>query len=141
MAYDNVRSYIGPIAIAAQNIIATASGQIVAGATVSAQIPIAEPTFLVSLAAVVGATPTTPPAGVKLFAVIGSGTSTGQATPAPAGTLAQATGSSAYNTFIPAVAIPGGSFITVGLVATGTASATETAGAISFIVGLAPQYV
>lgn len=140
MAYTDVRSYIGPFTIAAQNAVSTASGAIVAGGTTQL-LPASEATFLCSIAGVVSATPTTPPAGVKFFVVVGTNTTTGQITPSPASTLAQSSASSAYNTFIPSVALAGGSAFTIGLVCTGTASATETIGATSVIVGLAPQFV
>lgn len=140
MSYTDVRSYIGPFTLAAQNAICTASGQIIAGGTTQL-LPVSEATFLCSIAGVVSATPTTPPAGVKFFVVVGTNTTTGQITPSPASTLAQSSASAAYNTFIPSVALAGGSAYTIGLVCTGTASATETIGASTVIVGVAPQFV
>lgn len=139
MAYTDIRSYLGGT-IAAQNVVSTASGAIVAGAT-TLLLAANEPTFICSVGGVVTATPTAPPAGVKFFVVVGTSTTTGAATPAPASTLAQSSGSGAYNTFIPSVALTGGQPFTVGLVSTGTASATETIGATTVNVGLSPQYV
>src|SRR5690348_7218019 len=134
MSYDDKRSYIGPTSIAAQNCVSTASGAIVAGATVNL-LPIAEASFIVSIGAVVTATPTTPPGGVKPFIVVGTTTTTG------ATAIAQSSASSAMNTFSTPIAVSSGSVFTIGLVSTGTASATETFGATTFIIGLAPQFV
>ena len=136
MAYNDFRSYVGaPVTIAAQNIIATASGQIVAGATLTALLPVAEATYVCSVAGVVTATPSTPPAGVKPYILSGTTTSTGTVA------FAQSSASSGVCTFSPPVALSSGSTFQVGLVATGTASATQTAGAISLVVGVAPQFV
>lgn len=135
MAYDNVRSYINS-SLAAQNIVATASGQIVAGGTV-ALLPIAEATYICSVAGVASATPTAPPAGVTFFVLVGTATSTSTMKVA----YAQSSASSGYGTFIPPVAVAAGSAFSVGVVATGTASATETAAATTLIVGVAPQFV
>lgn len=136
MAYDAERSYLGPLAIAAQNIIATASGQVVAGAT-TVLFPVAEQTQIVSIAGVVTATPSSFPAGVKPFIVVGTNTTTAT------GAITQASGSAAMSTFTfnSNLTVSSGTPVTVGLVATGTASATETAGATNIILGCAPQYV
>ena len=135
MAYDSIRSYLGTFTMAAQNAVSTASGAIVAGTATVVNIPIAEPTWLCSVAGVVTATPSSFPAGVKPFVVIGTTTATGPTA------IAQSSGSSAYSTFVPSVAIPSGSVITVGLVSTGTASATQTIGATTVVVGIGPQFV
>jgi len=134
MAYDSIRSYLGTFTMAAQNAVSTASGAIVAGASPVTNIPIAEPTWLCSVAGVVTATPPSFPAGVKPYVVVGTTTSTGTTA------FAQSSGSSAYSTFVPSVAIPSG-IISVGLVSTGTASATQTIGATTVIVGIGPQFV
>lgn len=136
MSYDDRRSYIGPATLAAQNIVSTASGAIVAGATVSL-LPVAEASFITSVGGVASATPSTPPAGVKFFVLVGTSTTTASMTIA----YAQSSASSGFGTFVPAIAVAAGSAYSVGLVATGTASATETAAATTFIVGLAPQFV
>jgi len=137
LSYDDKRAYVGApsAAIAAQNIVSTASGAIVAGGTLSALLPVAEASFICSVAAVVTATPSSPPAGVKPYILIGTNTTTG------ATSFAQSSGSSGVCTFVPAVAVAAGSTFQIGLVATGTASATETAGAVNLVVGLGPQYV
>lgn len=135
MAYNDFRSYINS-SLAAQNIIATASGQIVAGGTV-ALLPIAEATFICSVAGVATATPSAPPAGATFFVLVGTNTTTSVMKAA----YAQSSASSGYGTFIPPVSVAAGSAFSVGIVATGTASATETAAATTLIVGVAPQYV
>ena len=132
MAYDNVRSYLDST-IAAQNVIATASGQVVTVAS-AAFYPIAEATFVCSIAGVITATPSNFPATCK-YAVLSGTTTIGSITPT------QAVGSSAFATIVPPVAVAQAGVLTVSIVSTGTASATETAGAISLSVGLAPQFV
>jgi hypothetical protein len=136
MGYDGARAYIGPATLAAQNIVATASGQIVAGATTSL-VPVAEASFIVSIAGVASATPTTPPGGVTFFVLVGTSTTTSVMKTA----YAQSSGSSGFGTFVPPVAVAQGSAFQVGIVSTGTASATETAAATTLIIGLAPQFV
>ena len=132
MAYDNVRSYIG-YNLAAQNVVATASGQVVTNAN-AAYLPVAEATFVCSLAGVVTATPGSPPSTVK-YAILSGTTTIGTISPA------QTAGSNAFSSFTPSVAVGSGGALTVSIIATGTASATETAGAINLVVGLGPQYV
>ena len=141
MAYNDVRSYIGTATLAAQNVVMTASGAIAPGTAVTGIFPVAEATFLCSIAGVVTATPASFPAGVRPYAVIGTTTSTGQIVTAPTGTFAQSSGSSAFATFIPPVALGAGSAFTLGLVAVGTASATQTLGATTLVPCVAPQYV
>lgn len=134
MSYNDQRAYIGPQTLAAQNAVASSSGAIVAGGT-TALLPSAEATFICSIGMVVSATPTTPPAGVKPFVVVGTTTTTGPTA------VAQSSGSSAVSSFIPSVAVAAGSSFTVGFVCTGTAAATETIGAATLIIGVGPQYV
>ena len=143
MAYDNVRSYLGTSTIAAQAVTSTASGQVVAGATVTASIPVAEPTFLVSIAGITtSAAAGSSLAGVKYFVVVGTATTTAGHSTAPTGTLAQSSNSSAFGTFTAPVALAGGSTFTLGLVGTATISAsTNTLLGVALNPGLAPQYV
>lgn len=132
MAYDGDRSYISA-SIAAGNVVSTASGAVAASST-SVLLPAAEATFIVSIGAVVTATPSNPPAGVKPYVVIGTTTTTG------ATSIAQSSASAAFISFSN-LALTQGQPFTVGLVGTGTASATETAGAVNLTIGLAPQFV
>jgi hypothetical protein len=141
MAYNDVRSYLGTATLAAQNVVMTASGAVAPGTAVSGIFPVAEATFLCSIAGVVTATPSSFPAGVRPYAIVGTTTSTGQVANAPTGTFAQSSGSSAFATFIPSIALAAGSSFTIGLVAVGTASATQTLGATTLLPGVAPQYV
>lgn len=135
MSYDGVRSYLGTSSLAAQNVVMTASGAIAPGTAVTGNIVVGEATFLVSITGVVTATPSSFPAGVKPYVISGTTTSTG------ALAIAQSSASGAVSTFNPPVALPASSFITVGLVATGTASATQTLGGTSLLLGVAPQFV
>lgn len=132
MAYDGVRSYLN-VNLAAQNIIATASNHVVTDAN-TVYIPVGEATFICSLAGVITASPSNVASTIK-YAVL-SGTTT-------IGTIAplQTAGSSAFSTFVPPVAVGSGSALTISVIGTGTASATETAGGINIAVGVAPQYV
>lgn len=132
MAYDGVRSYL-TYNLAAQNIIATASNHVVTDAN-TIYIPVAEATFVCSLAGVITATPSNVAATVK-YAVLSGTTTIGTITPA------QTAGSSAFSTFVPPVAVGSGGALTISVIGTGTASATETTGAINLAVGIAPQYV
>jgi len=113
----------------------TASGAIAPGTAVTGNIVVGEATFLCSITGVVTATPASFPAGVKPYVIVGTTTSTGQIA------IAQSSASGAVSTFNPPVALPAASFITVGLVATGTASATQTLGGTSLLVGVNPQFV
>jgi len=133
MAYDAERSYTWGT-LAAQNVVMTASGAIAPGTAVTIA-PVAEATFLCSVAGAVTATPSSFPAGVKPYVIVGTSTTTG------ATAIVQASGSGAVSTFVPSIALAAGTPFSIGLVATGTASATQTLGATSFIAGLAPQYV
>lgn len=139
--YNDFRSYLGTATLAAQNVVMTASGAVAPGTSVSPSFPVAEPTFLCSIAGVVTATPSSFPAGVRPYVIVGTTTTTGNVANAPTGTFAQSSNSSAFATFIPAVALAGGSSFTIGLVAVGTASATQTLGATTLIAGIGPQYV
>lgn len=134
MAYNDVRSYVGPTSLSAQNLVATASGQVVAGGTTNL-LPNAEATFICSIGAIVTATPSNFPAGVVPYVVIGTTTTTGKTA------IAQSSGSGAINTFVPPLALTAAQGFTLGVVGTGTASATETFAATTFIIGLAPQFV
>src|SRR5579863_5447077 len=135
MSYDDRRSYLGTATLAAQNVVMTASNAVAPGTATTANFPIAEATFLCSIAGVLTATPSNFPAGVRPYAVINNSagaaqsTSTGQIVTSPTGTFGQASGSSAFATFIPSVALAAGVSIGLGLVAVGTASATQTLGA------------
>lgn len=133
MAYDGDRSYVTS-SLGAGNVVSTASGAIAASST-TVLLPSAEATFIVSIGAVVTATPSSFPAGVKPYVVIGTTTTTGGTS------IPQSSASSALNTFNPPLALTQAQPYTIGLVGTGTASATETAGAVTFLVGLAPQFV
>lgn len=137
MGYNDSRAYVGTFTLAAQNVVMTASGAIAAGTTSVTNVPVGESTYLVSVSGVVTATPSSFPAGVKPYVVVGTTTSTG------ATAFVQTTASSACSTFNPPVSLGGvgGNIATIGLVATGTASATQTLGAITLIAGLSPQYV
>lgn len=140
MAYDGERSYVGLnvlTLLAAASVVCTASGQIVVSTTNLSNIPVGEPTFLVSISGICTATPSTPPAGIKPFVVVAGSTFTGQ------NALSVTSGTGVVSTFNPPVAVSaaGGGITTMGLVQTGTAVATQTAPATSFIFGLAPQFV
>lgn len=132
MAYDAERSYISG-ALAAQNLIATASNHVPAGTT-GLYLPVAEATFVCSLAGVVTVASSNL-AGTIKYAVLSGTTTIGTIAPA------QTAGSSAFATFTPPVAVGSGSTLLVQALGTGTASATETASALNLIVGVAPQYV
>lgn len=133
MAYNDFRSYLD-IQPGAQNVVATASGQVVTVANASYIQSGTEPTFVCSLAGCVTATPSNPPATVK-YAILNGTTTIGSIT------IPQVVGSSANTTFTPPVAIAGGAVLTLSIVSTGTASATETAGASNICIGIAPQFV
>lgn len=132
MAYNDVRSYLSGT-FAAQSLTATASNHVVTVANLG-YLPVSEATFVVSIAAVVTASPSNVASTVK-YALL-SGTTT-------IGTLAPAltAGSNAFTTFTSPTAIGSGGFLTWSVIGTGTASAVETSGAIQFSVGLAPQFV
>lgn len=136
MAYNDQRSYIGTGTLAAQNVVSTASGAIVVGTTSLTNLPTAEPTFLCSVAAM--PTSATTCGQVKPYAIIGGSTYTG----GPFLPAIVTSGTGAFSTFIPSIAIAGGAgIVTLGIVATGTASATQTLGALNVAVGVAPQFV
>lgn len=135
MAYDSIRSYLGTSSLAAQNVVMTASGAVAPGTAVTGNIVVGEATFLCSITGYVTATPSSFPAGVKPYVIVGTSTFTGQ------NAVAQSSASAVVSSFIPPVALPQASGITVGLVATGTASATQTLGGTSLLIGVAPQYV
>lgn len=147
MAYNDFRSYYSTATLAAQNVVMSASNAIAPGTATTAVFPVAEATYLCSIAGIVTATPSAFPKGVTPYAVIQNAagvvqsTATGQVTTAPTGTLGQAANSSAFCTFVPSVALAAGFGISIGLVATGTANATQTLGATTFIIGVAPQFV
>jgi hypothetical protein len=141
MSYNDTRVYVGTATLAAQNVVMTASGAIAPGTAVTGIFPVAEATFLCSITGVVTATPSSFPAGVRPYVIVGTTTSTGQVSVAPTSTLAQSSGSSAFATFVPSIALAAGSSFTVGLVAVGTASATQTLGATTLIPVVAPQFV
>jgi hypothetical protein len=136
MAYNDSRAYIGTGTLAAQSVASTASGAVVVGTTSLTNIPTGEATFLCSIAAM--PTSATTVGQVKPYALIAGTTYTGGAfTPAIV-----SSGTGAFSTFVPSIPIAAGAGITtIGIVATGTASATQTFGAINFAVGVAPQYV
>lgn len=140
MAYDGVRSYLGTSSLAAQNVVMTASGAIAPGTAVATHFS-AEPTFICSIAGYVTAAASSFPAGVRYYVVVGTSTSTGLATPSPAGFVLQTASTASLSTFVPPVAVGGATVFTVGLVSTGTASATQTLSAIQTVIGVAPQYV
>lgn len=140
MSYDGARSYIGTATLAAQNVVMTASGAVAPGTAVTGLFPVAEPTFLCSIGGVVSATPGSFPAGVRPYVIIGTATSTGTVSLGLTGTFAQSSGSGAFATFVPNLAIGAGGSFVVGLVAVGTASATQTLGATTLIAGVSPQF-
>jgi len=119
----------------------TASGAIAPGTTSLVNIPVGNSTFLTSICGVVTATPAGFPAGVKPYVVIVNGTTTSSSTGQTS--IIQTTASGFASAFIPPVAFgSAGSYIAqLGLVATGTASATQTLAATTFLVGVGPQYV
>lgn len=135
MAYNDSRSYLGTSSLAAQNVVMTASGQVAAGTASTAGILTGEATFLCSITGYVTATPSSFPAGVKPYVIVSATTYTGLTA------FAQSSGSASVSTFLPSVPLPAASFFAVGLVATGTASATQTLGGVALLPGLAPQYV
>jgi hypothetical protein len=132
MGYTDDRSYINA-AVAAQNVVSTASAAVVTSTNVQYFIA-AEATFLCSIAGVITATPSSPPSTVK-YAILSGTTTLGSITPG------QTVGTGAFSTVVPPVAISSGGILTLSIVSTGTASATETAGAIYIVLGLAPQFV
>jgi hypothetical protein len=135
MAYDSVRVYLGTSSLAAQNVVMTASGAIAPGTAVTGNIIVGEATFLCSITGFVTATPSSFPAGVKPYVIVGTTTSTGQTA------IAMSSASAAVSAFNPPVALPAASAITIGLVSTGTASATQTLGGMSLLIGVGPQFV
>lgn len=137
--YDDQRSYLYG-SLAAQNVVMTASGAIAPGTAVQL-FSVAEATFLCSIAGVVTATPSSFPAGVRGYVIVGTTTTTAQVANLPTNTIAQSTGSAAFGTFVPSVPIAAGTPFNVGLVAVGTASATQTLGGTILTVGIGPQYV
>ena len=132
MAYDGSRSYL-TFNLAAQNIIATASNHVVTDAN-TIYIPIAEATFVCSLAGVIQSASSNLASTIK-YALLSGTTTIGTIAPA------QTAGSSAFSTFTPPVAVASGAALTISVIGTGTASATETASQINLAVGVAPQYV
>jgi hypothetical protein len=135
MSYDDKRSYFSGV-LAAQNIIHTASGHVATSTLNAVVIPTCEPTTIVSFAVVTTASSANQPASLK-YVLLQTNTTTIGATGVNAGTLnAVSTG-----TFLPGVAVPAGTWLNIVAIGTGTASATETASAVNFIVGCAPQYV
>lgn len=132
MAYNDDRAYYS-FNLAASNVVATASGQVVTN-TNALYIPVGEASGIVSLAGVITATPSNPPSTVK-YALLSGTTTIGSIAPA------QTAGSNAFATFTPPTYVGSGGALTISVIATGTASATETAGGINLIVGSAPQFV
>ena len=135
MAYDSVRGYLSTTSLAAQNVVMTASGQVAAGTASTAGVLTGEATFLCSITGYVTATPSSFPAGVKPYVIISTTTYTGQTA------FAQSSGSAAVSAFNPPVPLPAASFFSVGLVATGTASATQTLGGVALLPAIGPQFV
>lgn len=140
MAYNDQRAYIGTASLAAQNAVFTASGAIAAGTT-AAIFFTSEPTYICSIAGYISSAASSFPSTVKFYVLVGTNTTTGQITPSPAGAVLQTNSTASFNTFNPPVAVAGGSVFSVGMVATGTASATQTLSAIQIIAGVGPQYV
>jgi hypothetical protein len=140
MAYNDQRSYLSTSSLAAQNGTFTASGAIAAGTSV-ATFWNSEPTYICSIASYVASAASSFPAGVVPYVVVGTTTTTGQVTQGATGFILQTSSKAAYCTFIPPVALAAATPFTVGLVGTGTASATQTFSAVQQIVGIAPQYV
>jgi hypothetical protein len=138
MPYDGVRSYIGTFTLAAQNVVMTASGAVAIGTTSLTNIPTGEATYIASICGLVTATPSAFPAGVKPYIVTVNGTTTATATGATA--FVQTTLSNASSVFNPPAAVSG-NIAVLGLVATGTASATQTLAATTLLVGLGPQFL
>ena len=140
MAYDSIRPVLGTSSLAAQNVVMTASGAIAPGTTVTAVMLGADATFLCSIAGYVTATPANFPAGVRPYVIVGTTTYT--STGIASAYLAQSSASSGLFTFSsPGVALSSAQAYTIGLVATGTASATQTLGATLLTVGAGPQFI
>lgn len=137
MPYDGVRAYIGTFTLAAQNVVMTASGAIAIGTTSLTNIPTGEATFVASICGLVTATPSSFPAGVKPYIVTVNGTTTATTTGQTA--FVQTTLSNAVSSFSPPAPVSG-NIAVLGLVSTGTASATQTLAATTFLVGIGPQY-
>src|SRR5712664_3698682 len=107
MSYDDKRSYFSGV-LAAQNIIHTASGHVATSTLNAAVIPIAEPTTIVSFAVVTTASSGSQPSGVK-YLLLQTNTTTIGVTATNAGTL----NAVSTATFLPGVAVPGGTWLNV----------------------------
>lgn len=134
MAYDGVRSYLTGT-LAAQNLIATASAQVITSTQNAIYIPISEPTTIVSIAGCVTAASSNLGSTMTYQLYQTGTTSIGSIAPVQ---TANAVGTT---TLRPGIAVPGGTWLSFFIVGTGTASATETASAITFTIGVAPQFV
>lgn len=132
MAYDSDRSYISAN-VPAQSLVSTASGAVVTN-TNATQIPIAEATFVCSIAGVVVSSSGSQASTIK-YAVLSGTTTLGSITPG------STQGAVAFSSVSPNVAVGSGVALSVSVIGTGTASATQTASQINLIVGVAPQYV
>lgn len=132
MSYNDQRAYIDGT-FGNQNVIATASTQVVTNSNVI-YLPVNEASFVCSICAVANASPSNAPSTVK-YAVLTGTTTIGSVSPA------QTAGSVAFTTISPPVAVGSGSALTISIIATGTASATETAAGVNIQCGLAPQFV
>jgi hypothetical protein len=135
MAYDGARSYISGV-ITAQNIISTASNHVCTATLNSVVFPISEPTFLCSIAMICTASSAAQINLAKYLILQTNTTSIGSISIAT-----QTLNMVSTATFLPPVALPAGTWINLLAMGTGTASATYTASAQNFIIGLAPQYV
>lgn len=135
MAYDDKRSYVNATLVA-QNVIATASAQVVTSTQNAVYIPIAEATFITSLAAICTVASSNFPTGVKLL-LLQTNTTTIGAT----GALVQTANAMATFTLNPPVAVPANTWLNLVWIATGTASATESCSAVNVVIGMAPQFV
>ena len=135
MSYDDKRSYLNAILVA-QNVIATASAQVVTSTQNAVYIPIAEATFITSLACVCTVASSNFPTGVKL-ALYQTNTTLIGTTAA----LVQTANAMATGTFNPPVAVPAGTWLNLLWLSTGTASATESCSAVNVTIGMAPQFV
>lgn len=123
--------------VAAQNIISTASNHVATSTLNAAVIPIAEATFLTSIAAVCTASSGTQgPVGLKAVIFQTNTTSLGQLV-----TSTETLNQLSSATFNPPVAISANTWLNIRWVATGTASETNTASAHNFILGISPQFV
>lgn len=135
MSYDDKRSYLNATLVA-QNTIHTASTQVSTSTLNAVYIPVAEPTFITSLAAICTVASSNFPTGVKLLLLQTNTTTIGASS-----VIVQTANAMGTATFNPPVAVPGNTWLNLVFIATGTASATESCSAVNVTIGMAPQFV